>query len=160
PGRVTEPGEAEQASPRQLDRQPAAIVFIHDRLPRTAPPGHHSMIPGLTRQRYPIPRADRAPTIRAAAGPALGAQPRSRIIAESDLKLVGHAARSMLLCLVKEFGIGNWVFFSAVRNGVLSRLLDCGQDRDGPRGQALMRSRASGSGGGPGAADGSLEGQH
>jgi hypothetical protein len=34
PGRVTEPGEAEQAASGQLDRQPVTIVFIHDRLPR------------------------------------------------------------------------------------------------------------------------------
>src|SRR5205823_2543499 len=43
---------------------------------------------------------------------------------------------------------------------VQTALLGGGQDRDGPRGQALMRSRPSRSGRGPGAADGSLEGQH
>ena len=50
--------------------------------------------------------------------------------------------------------------FPGVRNGDLSGLLGCGQDRDGPRGQALMRSCPAGQVRGPGAADGSLEGQH
>jgi len=46
PGRVTEPGVAEGASPGQLDRQPVTIVFIHDRLPRARHcPATNSMIP-------------------------------------------------------------------------------------------------------------------
>ena len=49
----------------------------------------------------------------------------------------------MLLCLVK-YRAASFGFFSVAWNGFRTGLLGCGQDRDGPRGQALMRSRPAG----------------
>jgi hypothetical protein len=66
------------------------------------------------------------------------------------------APMSRQVFLSREFGFLFRLHGMVVKIG----LLGCGQDRDGPRRQALMRSRPAGQERGPGAADGSLAGQH
>lgn len=63
----------------------------------------------------------------------------------------------MLLCLVKGFGIGNFVFFSAARNGGLSGLLGLRTRQGWATRAGSYEVTPSRSGRGPGAADGSLE---
>src|SRR5215813_1720088 len=66
----------------------------------------------------------------------------------------------MLLCLSSLSGDVYTACFAMVGKRCRRGLLGYGQDRVGPRGQALSRSRPAGQAWVPGAADGSIQGQH